>query len=94
MELLHQASLQLSGIREKYTFGNKEVFMTNCPCCSNQMLRHVRQREVYWFCRECWQEMPVYNLSVSSLQKYDSSPSRNLVTRLRIKKQYSALAVV
>ncbi|MCU0547401.1 MAG: hypothetical protein MUE44_35445 [Oscillatoriaceae cyanobacterium Prado104] len=38
--------------------------MKPCPCCSNQMLRHVRRNQVYWFCRECWQEMPVYNLNL------------------------------
>ncbi|MBD2463464.1 hypothetical protein H6G89_20890 [Oscillatoria sp. FACHB-1407] len=24
------------------------------------MLRHVRHHEVYWFCRTCWQEMPLF----------------------------------
>jgi hypothetical protein len=32
--------------------------MTSCPCCSNQLLRHIRHQEVYWFCTSCWQEMP------------------------------------
>jgi hypothetical protein len=32
--------------------------MSNCPCCSNQMQRHIRSRQIYWFCRHCWQEMP------------------------------------
>ena len=36
--------------------------MTNCPCCSYQMLRHVRHHEVYWLCRHCWQEMPELEL--------------------------------
>lgn len=27
------------------------------------MLRHVRQHQVYWFCRSCWQEMPLYDHS-------------------------------
>jgi hypothetical protein len=22
------------------------------------MLRHIRNQQVYWFCRHCWQEMP------------------------------------
>jgi ribosomal protein L37AE/L43A len=35
--------------------------MTACPCCSHSMLRHIRQHQVYWFCRSCWQEMPLYN---------------------------------
>jgi ribosomal protein L37AE/L43A len=31
--------------------------MNNCPCCSHTMLRHIRQHQVYWFCRHCWQEI-------------------------------------
>jgi hypothetical protein len=73
---------------------NKEVFMTGCPCCSNQMLRHVRQSQVYWFCRQCWQEMPVYDLSVDNLNTCDSLPSRNLITSLGIKKRLSSFAIV
>jgi|GEM_PF-5337024 len=30
----------------------------NCPCCSGDMLRHIRANQVYFFCRHCWQEMP------------------------------------
>lgn len=33
--------------------------MNNCPCCSTRLLRQIRSREVYFFCRKCWQEMPV-----------------------------------
>ncbi|KAF3884041.1 MULTISPECIES: hypothetical protein [Nostocales] len=33
--------------------------MNYCPCCSHQLLRHIRNHEIYWFCRSCWQEMPV-----------------------------------
>lgn len=45
--------------------------MTTCPCCSNQLLQHVRNRQVYWFCRNCWQEMPTLELKdvVSSLSQ-------------------------
>ena len=32
--------------------------MNPCPCCSNSMLRHFRNHQTYWFCRNCWQEMP------------------------------------
>ncbi|MBD2615374.1 MAG: hypothetical protein RMY62_032355 [Nostoc sp. ZfuVER08] len=34
--------------------------MNYCPCCSGLLLEHLRGRETYWFCRRCWQEMPVY----------------------------------
>ncbi|MBD2354479.1 hypothetical protein H6G41_07535 [Tolypothrix sp. FACHB-123] len=33
--------------------------MSYCPCCSNLLLQHVRGSDLYWFCRHCWQEMPV-----------------------------------
>ncbi|HEY9649407.1 MAG TPA: hypothetical protein V6C95_02005 [Coleofasciculaceae cyanobacterium] len=31
-----------------------------CPCCSETLLRHIRVKDVYWFCRHCYQEMPHY----------------------------------
>ena len=31
---------------------------TICPCCSNIMLHYVSKHREYWFCRNCWQEMP------------------------------------
>ncbi|MFN6473148.1 MAG: hypothetical protein RMY36_026260 [Nostoc sp. SerVER01] len=40
--------------------------MNYCPCCSGLLLEHLRGRETYWFCRHCWQEMPVYNNKSSS----------------------------
>ncbi|MEG4810336.1 hypothetical protein QUA79_23020 [Microcoleus sp. F8-D1] len=73
IELLVQLSLQHLTTKDKYTFGKKEVFMTSCPCCTNPMLRHLRHSRVYWFCRQCWQEIPVY-----SLNSYGSLPSINL----------------
>jgi hypothetical protein len=42
-----------------------------------------RQHQIYWFCRHCWQTMPVYNLNRSS-----RSPSLNLVRQLGLKKKY------
>jgi hypothetical protein len=32
--------------------------MSDCPCCSNTLLRQLRSHQVVWFCRHCWQEMP------------------------------------
>jgi hypothetical protein len=34
--------------------------MATCPCCSNTLLRHVRNHQVAYFCRHCWQDMPAY----------------------------------
>nr|WP_276751425.1 hypothetical protein [Chlorogloeopsis fritschii] len=33
--------------------------MNYCPCCSSPLLLHIRGSETYWFCRHCWQEMPL-----------------------------------
>ncbi|WP_013324847.1 hypothetical protein [Gloeothece verrucosa] len=38
--------------------------MINCPCCSNQMLRHIRHQGIYWFCPHCYQEMPNFETLV------------------------------
>lgn len=35
----------------------------SCPCCGGSLLRHVRHQEVYWFCRTCWQEIPILCIS-------------------------------
>ncbi|ARV61741.1 hypothetical protein BZZ01_26740 [Nostocales cyanobacterium HT-58-2] len=34
-----------------------------CPCCGGSLLRHVRHGEVYWFCKTCWQEVPVLTIN-------------------------------
>ncbi|WP_293340914.1 hypothetical protein [Microcoleus sp. CAWBG58] len=57
---------------------------TDCPCCSNPMLRHFRQHQVYWFCRECWQEMPVYNLN-----QYCLLPSIATLNKARVPQNLS-----
>lgn len=31
----------------------------SCPCCGSLLLRHARQGGVYWFCKSCWQEVPL-----------------------------------
>lgn len=41
--------------------------MNTCPCCSQPMLRHTRQHQVYWFCRHCWEEMPLLEVKSSPL---------------------------
>jgi len=40
--------------------------MNYCPCCSGVLLKHIRATETFWFCRHCWQEMPVYHWNESS----------------------------
>jgi hypothetical protein len=40
--------------------------MNSCPCCSNQLLRHIRHQGIYWFCTSCWQEMPNLDSSLKN----------------------------
>ena len=30
-----------------------------CLLCSQTLLRHIRHGKLYWFCRHCYQEMPI-----------------------------------
>ncbi len=34
----------------------------SCYCCGNSLLRHVRHGKVYWFCKSCWQEVPLLSV--------------------------------
>ncbi|MBE9201863.1 MULTISPECIES: hypothetical protein [unclassified Nodularia (in: cyanobacteria)] len=36
--------------------------MNYCPCCSGLLLPHIRVSGLAWFCRYCWQDMPVFYL--------------------------------
>ncbi|MCT7959647.1 hypothetical protein NG799_12440 [Laspinema sp. D1] len=42
--------------------------MSSCPCCSYQLLRHIRNSQVDWFCQHCWQFMPDFSTSLRSSQ--------------------------
>ena len=35
-----------------------------CPCCSRVLLRHLGNDRIYWFCRNCYQEMPNLNFTI------------------------------
>ncbi|MUG99581.1 hypothetical protein F7734_47785 [Scytonema sp. UIC 10036] len=41
--------------------------MNSCPCCTDQLLRHVRSQGVYWFCPSCRQEMPSFTKEVKKI---------------------------
>ncbi|HEY9599550.1 MAG TPA: hypothetical protein V6D33_17950 [Cyanophyceae cyanobacterium] len=43
--------------------------LNECLCCSEQLLRHIRQGQIYWFCRHCRQEMPSLVLAMTSPYK-------------------------
>jgi ribosomal protein L37AE/L43A len=47
--------------------------MTDCPCCSNRMLRHLRGHQLYWFCRHCYQEMPSLDSTLDRGDRYNLS---------------------
>ena len=44
--------------------------MNFCPCCKDILLCHAHTSGIDWFCRSCWQTMPVctHKQSVSSLE--------------------------
>jgi DNA-directed RNA polymerase subunit M/transcription elongation factor TFIIS len=41
--------------------------MNYCPCCKDILLPHVHTNGSYWFCRSCWQAMPVCSSKKSVL---------------------------
>jgi hypothetical protein len=57
--------------------------MGSCPCCDDQLLRRIRSGETYWFCRSCWQEMPMVQLSCDfdaiAAQATSRSNTRNAI---------------
>ncbi len=59
--------------------------MTCCPCCSSLMLRRVRQGKVYWFCRTCWQEMPVLTVEGQRSNPTAPAPTPNALTLNSVK---------
>nr|WP_290222039.1 hypothetical protein [Trichocoleus desertorum] len=38
--------------------------VNKCPYCDSPLLRHARQKGVYWFCTSCWQEVPSLSSAV------------------------------
>ena len=49
--------------------------LTICPCCSNPMLHHINNRRDYWFCRNCWQEMP----NLNGVEKLSCDPKNKIL---------------
>ncbi|ABA24167.1 conserved hypothetical protein [Trichormus variabilis ATCC 29413] len=48
-------------ICNQHIFKKGFEIMINCPCCSGLLLPHIRgDSEIHWFCRHCWQDMPVF----------------------------------
>lgn len=51
-----------------------------CSCCSKTMLRHISKDRIYWFCRSCWQEMPI-NTNDQHYHKTSTDTSRLLIEK-------------
>jgi diguanylate cyclase (GGDEF)-like protein len=67
-----------------------------CPCCSEPLLRHVSCQRVYWFCRQCHQEMPdIENLLTTQLVPEHwaskSSIPKEVPTKLLSERRYFCL---
>lgn len=45
----------------------------SCLICSHKLLPHLRQGEVYWFCRRCRQEVPVSYSKQPTLERWVGS---------------------
>lgn len=44
--------------------------MSNCPICSNVILRHIHHNQIYWYCSCCHQEVPNFtSIEISKLFK-------------------------
>lgn len=67
--------------------------MNYCPCCSDVLLQHIRihEHETYWFCRNCWQEMPVLGISRTRLSSPSTiyQPAQLVVTKKIIEEIYA-----
>ena len=35
--------------------------MNNCPICDKLILRHISQKQIYWYCSCCHQEVPNFS---------------------------------
>lgn len=54
----------------------------NCPCCGSSLLRHVRHGQLYWFCKTCWQEVPL--LDGDSVPSIETLPSIETVSNVAL----------
>ncbi|MBF2062939.1 MAG: hypothetical protein IGS39_00665 [Calothrix sp. C42_A2020_038] len=63
--------------------------MNYCPCCSDILLRHIQGNTIHWFCRTCWQKMPVFNED----RQYLSYQISSLESQRRIKSKEKPLQV-
>ncbi len=57
--------------------------MNYCPCCKDTLLRHTQRNGISWFCRSCWQAMPVstYKQSPMSIETIPEDLNARLNSR-------------
>ncbi len=53
--------------------------MANCPLCSDVLLRHVRSKQTYWFCRRCRIEISEESEKIVYQPPYRSSVGLSLM---------------
>lgn len=63
--------------------------MNFCPCCNDILLSYVGTNGSYWFCRSCWQAMPVCTRK-QSISSSEAIPGE-LPTQLNPSKKNSHL---
>jgi hypothetical protein len=54
------------------------MMLPTCSCCSDRLIRHIRQGSLYWWCHSCWAEMPnmeeVFGLSTDEKRVETPTP--------------------
>jgi hypothetical protein len=52
---------------------SKTLGYAACPCCADRLLRHVRKRQLYWFCSSCHLEMPLSTIDIDAPMRVNDS---------------------
>jgi len=65
--------------------------MNTCPCCLHPMLRHINGHHLYWFCRHCWEEMPVLDVTNPKMSLGQSRQKTTPSDRLLIQENAGVL---
>ncbi len=56
-----------------------------CPCCSQPLLPHISFKRKYWFCSQCYQEMPDLESLEQTKLASQHCISKNLIERKQLK---------
>lgn len=54
-----------------------------CSCCSDRLIRHIRQGSIYWWCHSCWAEMPNFEEICGMSEPMMPEPQHPLLTTLQ-----------